>query len=126
MLFGMSYTCICKHSSFSRGIFGCFLIFCTKYRHCVVIVIMSNKVQLRTVSRICRKKCSSGNKGYQGNKTKNRTKLASDQQIAFFTKKKYRYGFLVRQTSLISAHLVLNSLSHINTTRRVGNYLNAV
>ena len=44
----------------------------------------------------------------------------------FFFQKKYRYEFLVRQTRLISAHLVLNSLSHINTTRRVGNYLNAV
>ena len=92
----------------------------------IVSVIMSNKVQLRTMSGefVARS-------ARQGTKAIRETKLKIVQNPlltnrSHFLQKKYRYGFLVRQTPLISEHLVLNSLSHINTTRRVGNYLNAV
>lgn len=83
----------------------------------IVIVIMSNKVQLRTMSGefVARS-------ARQGTKAIRETKLKIVQNPLLTN----RSHFLQKKIPLISEHLVLNSLSHINTTRRVGNYLNAV
>ena len=103
----MSHTCIYKHYSFSRGIFGCFLNSWT----CIVIVIMSNKVQLRTVSReFLARSARLGTKAIRETKPKIvENPLLTNR--SHFLQRKCRYGFLVRQTPLISAHLVLNSLA---------------